>query len=162
MLPVQQRRNEVRWRQGQEASLAPPWCSNLRTFGSKCTALKKALVILLGFSAPPAAAMIRRPGNCVPFPPSLRPCSAVRDSGVDLHDTRVVTRLDGVRGKNQIWRSHIWTWSLMEANCIEGSICDIVGNFRRPPQSFGAPIVISVSGELLSPCTRSFRPWMVW
>jgi len=41
------------------------------------------------------------PEDCVPFPPSLRPCSAVRDSGVDLHDTRGVTRLlDGVRGKN--------------------------------------------------------------
>jgi len=32
-------RNEVRWRPGQEASLAPP-CSHLRSFGSKCTALK--------------------------------------------------------------------------------------------------------------------------
>ena len=32
--------NEVSWRPGQEASLAPQ-CSNLRCFGSKCTALKK-------------------------------------------------------------------------------------------------------------------------
>jgi len=40
-----QGRNEVRWRPGQEASLAPP-CSNLRTFGSKCTVLKKVLVTL--------------------------------------------------------------------------------------------------------------------
>jgi len=31
-----QGRNEVRWRPGQEASLALP-CSNLRSFGSKCT-----------------------------------------------------------------------------------------------------------------------------
>ena len=32
-LPLDQRRKEVRWRPGQEASLAPP-CSNLRSFGS--------------------------------------------------------------------------------------------------------------------------------
>jgi len=71
MLPVQQRRNEVRWRLGQEASLAPP-CSNLRSIGSKCTALKKALVTLFRFSAPPA--VIWRPysdsapGELCPFP----------------------------------------------------------------------------------------------
>jgi len=26
--------------------------------------------------------------------------------------------------------------------CIEENTCDIVGTFRRPPQSFGTPIVI--------------------
>ena len=31
----EQGRNDVRWRPGQEATLAPP-CSNLRLFGSKC------------------------------------------------------------------------------------------------------------------------------
>jgi len=36
-------RNEVRWRPGQEASLAPPH-SNLRYFGSKYSVLKKVLV----------------------------------------------------------------------------------------------------------------------
>jgi len=66
MLPVQQRRNEVRWRPGQEASLAPP-CSNLRSFENKYTVLKNALVILLRFSAPPA--VIWRPGNEQPCPP---------------------------------------------------------------------------------------------
>jgi len=40
--------NQVRWRPGQGASLAPV-CSNLRSFGSKCTVLKKALVTLLRF-----------------------------------------------------------------------------------------------------------------
>jgi len=45
-------RYEVRWRPGQEASLAPP-CSNLRTFGSKCTVLKQVITTLLGlFGAP--------------------------------------------------------------------------------------------------------------
>ena len=37
----------VGWRPGQEANLAPP-CSYLRPFASKCTALKRVLVALLG------------------------------------------------------------------------------------------------------------------
>jgi len=49
MITRMQGRNEVRWRPGQEASLAPP-CSNLRPCGSKCNLLKKVLVILLGLS----------------------------------------------------------------------------------------------------------------
>jgi len=50
--PPLQGRNEVRWRPGQEASLAPQ-CLNLRSFGSKCAALKKVPVTLLGhFGAP--------------------------------------------------------------------------------------------------------------
>jgi len=47
-----QGRNEVRWRPGQVASFAPS-CSNLTSFGSKFTALKKVLVAFLGlFGAP--------------------------------------------------------------------------------------------------------------
>jgi len=50
--PRRQGCNEARWRQGQEASLAPP-CSKQRSFGSKCVVLKKVLVTLLGlFGAP--------------------------------------------------------------------------------------------------------------
>ena len=55
-----QGRNEARWCPEQEASLAPP-CSNLKSFGSKCTVLKKVLATLLGlFSAP---------GNCASLSP---------------------------------------------------------------------------------------------
>ena len=80
----EQRRNEVRWRPVQEASLVPPVsnlkpCSNLRSqanvrpmfasdFGSKCTVLKKVLATLLelfgasrSHSAPPT--VIRRHHN---------------------------------------------------------------------------------------------------
>jgi len=32
--------------------------------------------------------------------------------------------------------------------CTEGSTCDIVGNFRRPSQSFGASRSDSAPGEL--------------
>jgi len=67
-----QERNEVRWRPGQEACLAPP-CLNLKSFGSKCTAVKKVLVTLLGLFGVPM--MIRRPGNCAPLAlPPLLPC----------------------------------------------------------------------------------------
>ena len=68
-----QGRNEIRRRPGQWASLAPPR-SNLRSFGSKRTVLKKVFVTFLKLfgaqcsdSAQPA--VIRRPGNCAPFAP---------------------------------------------------------------------------------------------
>jgi len=58
---------EVRWHPGQEASLVPP-CSNLRSFGSKCTVLKKTLATLLGvFGA------TQWFGSRDTVPPSLRP-----------------------------------------------------------------------------------------
>jgi len=68
---TKQGRNVVRWRPGQEASLAPS-CSNLNSFGSKCTVLKKVLVTLLGlFSVPRShsapTAVMQRPGNCAPL-----------------------------------------------------------------------------------------------
>ena len=53
-----QGRNEVRWRPGQDAGLAPPF-SNLRSFGSKCVVLKNVRVALLGLFGVPA--IIRRP-----------------------------------------------------------------------------------------------------
>jgi len=46
-VPDSQGRTEVRWRPAQETSLAPLF-SNLMSFGSKCTVLKKALVALSG------------------------------------------------------------------------------------------------------------------
>jgi len=67
MCIVQERRNKVRWHLGQEISL-PPLC--LRSFGSKCTVLKKVLYVIVGTFWPPA--VIWRPENCVPLPPSLR------------------------------------------------------------------------------------------
>ena len=69
-----------------KATLAPP-CSNLRPFESKCTALKKVFVTLLGRYGAPcsdsvpqqwfgACTVIPLPGNCasVAHPPALRPC----------------------------------------------------------------------------------------
>jgi len=31
---------------------------------------------------------------------------------------RGATRLDGARGKKQVWRPHVWTWGLSEANVL--------------------------------------------
>jgi len=68
---------------GQEANLAPP-CSNLRSLGSKCTALRKVHVTLdflapsQSFGAPHSDST---PGELYPpCPPSLRPCDRINVS----------------------------------------------------------------------------------
>jgi len=82
-LCYRQRRNELRWHPGQETSLASP-CSNLWSFGSKCTVLKKVIVTLLEFFgaprshlAPPAATRHLRsdlaPGELFLVAPLVRP-----------------------------------------------------------------------------------------
>jgi len=58
--------NEVRWRPGQEAGSVPP-CSNLRSFGSKCTVLKKVVVTLFGLFGAPPPQWFGAPGNCSPL-----------------------------------------------------------------------------------------------
>ena len=70
-----------------------------------------------------------------------------------------VTKLDGARGKKQVWRPYVWTWGLSEANALYWRSCDIVRTFRRPavirrPHSASAP------GELC-PLTLSLRPWLL-
>jgi len=45
---------------------------------------------------------------------------------------RDVTKLDGARDKKQVWRPHVWTWDLSEANALHWSTCDIVRTFWRP------------------------------
>jgi len=80
--------NEVRCRPGQLASLEPP-CSKLRSFGSKCTVLKKVLVALLGLFGVPRShsaplAVIWRPFSdlapgelCPPCPPRYAPACRI-------------------------------------------------------------------------------------
>jgi len=36
---------------------------------------------------------------------------------------REVTRLDGAWGKKQVWRPHVWTWGLSEANVLFWKKC---------------------------------------
>jgi len=65
-------RNEVRWRPGQEASFVSR-CSNLRSFGSKGTAMKKVLVTFRRFPQLFGPILIRLPVICAPHAPiSLR------------------------------------------------------------------------------------------
>ena len=63
-----QGRNEVRWCLGQETNLVPP-CSNLRSFGSKCTVSKIVLMTLLWLFGPQQWFGAR--GIVPPCPPSL-------------------------------------------------------------------------------------------
>jgi len=51
---------------------APPPCSKLRSFGSKCTVLKTVLVTLLGLFGAPRSHLAL--GELYPLPPSLRLC----------------------------------------------------------------------------------------
>ena len=65
---IVQGRNEVRWHLGQETSLPHP-CSNLRSFGSKCSVLKNVLMTLLGIFSPHSDSVL---GELCPLAPSLR------------------------------------------------------------------------------------------
>ena len=69
-------RTEARWRPGKETSLAPPF-SNLRSFGSKYTVLKKKLQHFWNFSAPPSESAPRV--FCPPCPSRYAP------GGMTLH-----------------------------------------------------------------------------
>jgi len=51
------------WHRGQETSLAPPG-SNLRSFGRKCTALKKKTCDIVGTFG---CSSVSRPGDCAPL-----------------------------------------------------------------------------------------------
>jgi len=74
-----QGRNDVRWRPGQEANLAPPF-SNLKSFRKEMYCIEESTCDIIGtfqrpsqwFGSPIA---IRRPENCAPIAPLLRPWS---------------------------------------------------------------------------------------
>ena len=61
------------------------------------------------------------------------------------HSSSGVTRLDGARGKKQVWCPHIWIWDLLEANVLYWrKYLWQFWVFMVPPQWFGAPIVIQL------------------
>jgi len=70
ILIPKQRRNGVWWRPEQETSLAP-LCSNLRSFGRKCTVLKNVLVTLLGLFGGSRSDLT--PGELCPLSPFVTP-----------------------------------------------------------------------------------------
>ena len=77
--------------------------------------------------------------------------------GTNLQIDRGVTRLDGARGKIQVWRPHFRTWGLPEANVLYWRMyvwhC---WDFLAPPQYFSAPRVIRRPGNcaLIAPSLR--------
>jgi len=102
-----------------------------------------------------APIVIRRPDNCAPFPPSVRPCSAVRDSGVDLHDARGVMRLDGARSKAPPClnlRSYGSKFTVLKEVFVT-----LLGNFHDP-QSVGVPIMIRRPGNCLPLAPAGYAP----
>jgi len=53
--------------------------------------------------------------------------------------TRGATRLDGVRGQKQVWRSHVRTWGLPEACAVlKKALVTLLGLFIAP-RSHSAP-----------------------
>jgi len=61
---------------------------------------------------------------------------------------RGITRLDGVRGKKQVWRPHVRTWDILQVNIVYWRkclwhCCDVSATL----QSFGAPIVTERLGN---------------
>ena len=115
--PWLQGRNGVRWRPGQEASLAPLW-SNLTSFGSTSTVLKEVLVTFLGLfsglrsrSSPPAVILCPRsdsaPGElCSPCPPRYLPAwMSFHRSWTEMLSRVRITFLDELTWiKSKFWR----------------------------------------------------------
>ena len=62
-----------------------------------------------------------------------------------------ITRLDGARGKKQVWRPHVRTWDLSEANELHCGTCDIVGTFGRRSQSLGARGIVPPCSPVVTP-----------
>ena len=78
------------------------------------------------------------------------------------------TRLDGARGKYQVWRLHSRNWGFRKyMYYIEESTCDIVETFRRPRSHwaslhwFGAPIVTRRRG-IAPPFPPHYIPAVSW
>jgi len=70
-LSSRQGRNEVKWRKGQEASLAPPMFKS-ELFRKQICCIVESTCDILGFSAIPHSDLA--PGNCSPLPLVLPPC----------------------------------------------------------------------------------------
>jgi len=74
----------------------------------------------------------------------------------------------GARGKKQVWRPHVWTWGLLEANVLYWRMyLWYCWDFSTPPQWFGAPVVTLRSGRvpLLPPFVTSLPtllPTALW
>jgi len=65
-----------------------------------------------------------------------------------VYRNRGVTRLDGARGKKQVWRTHVRTWGLSEANLLLKKVLQtLLGLFGDPPAVIRRPHNYSAPGE---------------
>ena len=136
-----QGRNEVRQRLGQEASLVPP-CSNLRSLGSKCTALKKVLVTMDFFALPQSFGMRGV------MPPLFTPLRSYKCQlillGCEKNETAAVANEDIVSGfatklDDCMFKVSSWHWKCLReyyssimlcSRCQNCSFCDsLCSNF---------------------------------
>ena len=69
--------------------------------------------------------------------------------------SRGVKRLDGARNTKQVWRPHVRTWGLSEANLLLKKVLVTLFWLFGPPRSDSAP------GELLPPCPPVVKPLAV-
>ena len=70
--------------------------------------------------------------------------------------SRGVTRLDGARGKKQVWRPSVRTWPLSEGiYCIEENTRGIFCDFSVPTQWFGAQEIVPPYSPLVTPVAVS-------
>ena len=84
-------------------------------------------------------------------------CRDLRLSGSKA--IRGVTRYDGPRGKKQIWRHHVRTWGLSEANVLHWrKYLWHCWYFSGPPAVIRRPHSDSAPWELCSPCPHFVRP----
>ena len=104
---------------------------------------------------------VQKPGLC---------CCFERDNSDQLtrkcaptaYRTRGVTRLDGARGKKQVWRPYVWTWGLSEANVLRWrKYLWHCWAFSATQQWFGAPVLTRRPGNFAPLVTPLYRTY-VW
>jgi len=126
-----------------------PQCSNRKSFGSKCTVLKKKLATFLGFfGAPP---VIRRPLHCAPLVTPMVWHFATNCAAVKFAEPRMLNHLSKLRDHSYV----------SSAICTECPTKDRRGkSYWLNPRNSGPEIVQGLGGVTASPTLRG--PVLVW
>jgi len=156
-------RNDVRWHSGQEASLVTP-CSNLMSFGSKCTIEERRLAVILsqgrnewwktGEQFPGRRITMRAPNDC-----GGRQKDPTMSQVLSSIQNTCFRKTSGSNmGKQTCFLSRVPCTLATPLHYRDFSVTYAV--IRRPSQRFGAPIVIQLpencapfAPTLLRPCT---------
>jgi len=81
--------------------------------------------------------------------------STKRDFCDFCRSSRGVPRLDGARGKKQVWRPHVRTWDLSEANVLYWRLWHF-WDFMASPAVIWRSHSDSAPGELCPPCSPRY------